>query len=36
MKIILKSDIKGKGKIEDIIEVNNSYGKNHIINKGLW
>ena len=35
MKIILTSDIKGKGKAGDIIEVNNNYGKNCIINKGL-
>ena len=35
MKVILTSDIKGKGKSGDIIEVNDNYGKNCIINKGL-
>jgi len=35
MKIILTSDIKGKGKTGDIIEVNDNYGKNCIINKDL-
>lgn len=35
MKVILKEDIKGKGKKGDIIEVSDSYGRNVIISKGL-
>ena len=35
MKVILKAEVKGKGKAGDIIEVADSYGRNVIINKGL-
>lgn len=35
MRVILKVDVKGKGKAGDIIEVKDAYGKNCIINKGL-
>ena len=35
MRVILKADVKGKGKVGDIIEVADSYGRNVIINKGL-
>lgn len=35
MKVILKTDVKGKGRSGEIIEVNESYGRNVIIGKGL-
>ena len=35
MKVILKEDVKGKGKKNDIIEVSDSYGRNVLISKGL-
>ena len=35
MKVILKTDVKGKGKAGEIIEVPDTYGRNVIINKGL-
>ena len=35
MKVILKEDVKGKGKAGEIIEVPDTYGRNVIINKGL-
>ena len=35
MRVILKADIKGKGKAGEIIEVADVYGRNAIINKGL-
>ena len=34
MKVILKVDIKGKGKKGDIIEVADSYARNVLIAKG--
>ena len=34
MKVILLSDIKGKGKKGEIIEVSDSYAKNVLIKKG--
>ncbi|MBQ2712958.1 MAG: 50S ribosomal protein L9 [Clostridia bacterium] len=35
MKVILKQDVKGKGKKGDIINVNDGYGRNFLIAKGL-
>ena len=35
MKVLLTSDVKGKGKKGDLIEVNDSYGRNVIVGKGL-
>lgn len=35
MKVILLSDVKSIGKKNEIVEVNNSYGRNVLIAKGL-
>lgn len=35
MKIILLADVKSIGKKDEIVEVNNSYGRNVLIAKGL-
>lgn len=35
MKVILNEDIKGKGKKGDIVTVNDGYGRNYLIPKGL-
>ncbi len=35
MKVILTADVKGSGKKGDIIEVNDGYGRNFLIKKGL-
>ena len=35
MKVILKADVKGKGKKGDLIEVSEGYGRNFLIPRGL-
>lgn len=35
MKVILNEDIKGKGKKGDIITVNDGYGRNYLLPRGL-
>lgn len=35
MKVILNQDIKTLGKKGDIVEVNNGYGRNYLLAKGL-
>lgn len=35
MKVILIKDIKGTGKINDVLEVSDGYGRNFLIKKGL-
>lgn len=35
MKVILKEDVKGKGKKGDLIEVSDGYGRNFLLPRGL-
>lgn len=35
MKLILKADVKGKGKKGDLIEVSEGYGRNFLLPRGL-
>lgn len=35
MKVILKTDVKGKGKKGDLIEVSEGYGRNFLLPRGL-
>ena len=35
MKVILKADVKGKGKAGDLINVAEGYGRNFLLPKGL-
>ena len=35
MKVILKADVKGKGKKGDLIEVSEGYGRNFLMPRGL-
>ena len=35
MKVILKADVKGKGKKGDLIEVSEGYGRNFLLPRGL-
>lgn len=35
MKVILKADVKGKGKAGDLIEVSEGYGRNFLVPRGL-
>jgi len=35
MKVILKADVKGKGKAGDLIEVSEGYGRNFLMPRGL-
>ena len=35
MKVILKKDLKGKGKAGDIIDVNPNYANNVLIKQGI-
>lgn len=35
MKVILLTDVKDVGKVNDIVEVSDGFGKNFLINKGL-
>lgn len=35
MKVILKQDVKGLGKKENMVEVNDGYGRNFLIPRGL-
>ncbi len=35
MKVILKQDVKGLGKKEDLVEVSDGYGRNYLIPRGI-
>ncbi|WP_425380278.1 50S ribosomal protein L9 [Spiroplasma endosymbiont of Stenodema calcarata] len=35
MKVILIKDVKGKGKVNDVIEVSDGYAKNYLIKEGF-
>lgn len=35
MKVILKADVKGKGKKGDLLEVSEGYGRNFLLPRGL-
>lgn len=35
MKVILKSDVKGSGKVGDLITVSDGYARNFLLKKGL-
>lgn len=35
MKVLLTSDVKGKGKSGDIVNVNDGYARNYLIPPGL-
>ncbi|WP_338954843.1 50S ribosomal protein L9 [Spiroplasma endosymbiont of Polydrusus cervinus] len=35
MKVILVKDVKGKGKVNDMIEVSDGYAKNYLIKEGF-
>ena len=35
MKVILLSDVKGLGKANQVVEVNDGYGRNFLLKKGL-
>ncbi len=35
MKVILKQDVKGQGKKGDVINVNDGYGRNYLIARGM-
>lgn len=35
MKVILKEDVKGKGKKGEMIEVSEGYGRNYLLPRGL-
>ena len=35
MKVILKADVKGKGKKGELIEVSEGYGRNFLMPRGL-
>ena len=35
MKVILKQDVKGQGKKGDVVNVNDGYGRNYLLVKGL-
>ena len=35
MKLILLKDVKGLGKVNDVVDVNDGYGRNFLIARGL-